>query len=348
MDKQSAIDTVSKNGMQLREFIAFHGDKDVVMAAVSNYGASLYFASDALKADKDVVMAAVSNANSLCYAAPEMSSDKEVVMAAVSYYGPALMSVAFKDKDVVLAAVSNYGQALQYAGVFKVDKDVALAAVSQDGKALKYAVHADKDVVLAAVSQDGTSIFYASPELKADKDVALAAVLNNGKALKDVSPELKANKQIVMAAVSNYGNAFFASSLKMDPEVILRASLHGYVPTPEQAAIASAYADNAEKSGKVFENLASIHLLQEQETNRLKNAAFDEAIAKSKSEGDDEKTQERKAIAAYQQIQSTSLPQNALSRLPLQNLAIIRGFTGREEASEYKRGGTRRKRKTRR
>ena len=233
-----------------------------------------------------------------------------------------------------------------------MDKQTAIDSVSQNGiqlRELSDAFRADKDVVMAAVSNFGVSLFHASPELKADKDVVMAAVLNNGRALSDADPTLRADKEVVMAAVSNDGRAFRATSLKTDPEVIIRASLNGYGPDPVLEAIASDYADNAKQKWEVVEGLASSPLLREQETSRLKNAAFDEAVARSREAGDDTKTQERAGIAAYQRTENPSpIPQaNILSRLPRNAMNLMKGFSGTEEANEFKRGGTRRKRRRR-
>jgi hypothetical protein len=83
---------VSRDGYALgnitKELKELKSDKDVVMAAVSNYGLALRFASDQLKADKEVVIIAVSqNGDSLYDASKELQNDREVVMIAVSQDG---------------------------------------------------------------------------------------------------------------------------------------------------------------------------------------------------------------------------------------------------------------------
>ena len=71
---------VSQNGLAL-EYATdeMKNDKDVVLAAVQNYGRALEYASDELKNDKDVVMAAVRNDGAaLGFASEEMKVDKDI------------------------------------------------------------------------------------------------------------------------------------------------------------------------------------------------------------------------------------------------------------------------------
>lgn len=80
--KQNAIAAVTADGSDLANLPEFHADKDVVLAAVSNYGAALEYASDELKADKEVVIAAVTNdPYVLDFAAEEMRDDDDVMDA---------------------------------------------------------------------------------------------------------------------------------------------------------------------------------------------------------------------------------------------------------------------------
>ncbi len=66
-------------------FDLFRGDKEVVLAAVSNSVISLQYASPTLLNDKEFILAAISNnAFSLVFASLELKADKEVVLAAVS------------------------------------------------------------------------------------------------------------------------------------------------------------------------------------------------------------------------------------------------------------------------
>lgn len=92
-------------------------------------GSELRYLSTELQADKDVVLAAVSNyGHSLSYAPNTLRADKDVVLAAVSNYGPALEWASTelkKDREVVLAAVRNNGSALRYASnELKGDKEL--------------------------------------------------------------------------------------------------------------------------------------------------------------------------------------------------------------------------------
>ena len=99
---------------------------------------------EGLKADRAVVLAAVTQKGyALRYASEALKGDKQVVLTAVTQKGMALEYADNKlknDKDVVLAAVSQDGMALKYADdILKNDKDVVLAAVNKDLKSIYYA-----------------------------------------------------------------------------------------------------------------------------------------------------------------------------------------------------------------
>ena len=65
------------------EQLAPRDDKDVVLAAVTQHGYALQYASADLQNDKDVVLAAVTQEGyALYYASAEVQNDKDVVLAA--------------------------------------------------------------------------------------------------------------------------------------------------------------------------------------------------------------------------------------------------------------------------
>ena len=71
---------------------SLQSDKEVVLAAVTQYGLALEYAHASLQLDKEVVLAAVTHDGyALKYAHASLKSDKEVVLAAVTQYGGALV-----------------------------------------------------------------------------------------------------------------------------------------------------------------------------------------------------------------------------------------------------------------
>jgi len=187
-------------GVLFSDFNAFYSHKDTLLAALTQDGTFLYFASDALKADRGVVAAAVQkDGRALEYAADALKAEKDIVMAAVAQDGNALRHAAHSlraDKDVVMAAVKQSWMALQYAShSLRADKDVIVAAVTRGGQALSFAaddLKADKEVLMAAVTRDqeGDALMYAAECLKADKELVMAAVTVNGLAMKHAAQEL--------------------------------------------------------------------------------------------------------------------------------------------------------------
>jgi hypothetical protein len=98
-----------------------------VLAAVNQFGLSLFYASEELKSDKEVVLAAVKqNGNALLYASDDIKSDKEVMLEAVIQDENALYFVSDdlkSDKDVVFAAASQDLYAIRHSLLSKEEKD---------------------------------------------------------------------------------------------------------------------------------------------------------------------------------------------------------------------------------
>jgi hypothetical protein len=83
MDRKSALAKLTKEGYLLRDMPQYMNDKELVLAAVKDYGLSLKHASPALQADRQVVMAAVkNNGMAIDYASPKLKQDKVIVKAA--------------------------------------------------------------------------------------------------------------------------------------------------------------------------------------------------------------------------------------------------------------------------
>jgi hypothetical protein len=212
-DRNDALRTISNNGLNLRVYKQFNNDKEIVLAAVSNEGMALQFASRQLQNDKEVVLAAVhQNGLSLRYA-DDFCEDKEVVLAAVHQNGLAIKWASLdlqNDKEVVLVAVNQDGLAFNHIYDLREDKEVILAAVSQNGLVLKNIIgkfRLDKDVVLAAVNEDGNSLVYANHFFD-DDEIVFAAVKQNGMALQFASDRFKKDPYMVKLAMITYDEAF--------------------------------------------------------------------------------------------------------------------------------------------
>ena len=85
MDRKSALAKLKKEGYLLRDMPQYMNDKELVLAAVKDYGLSLKHASPALQADRQVVKAAVkNNGMAIDYASPELKKDKAIMKAAAA------------------------------------------------------------------------------------------------------------------------------------------------------------------------------------------------------------------------------------------------------------------------
>merc|ERR1719336_3703139 len=139
---------------------ALRADRDLVLLALQDSGASLRFASEDLRSDPAIVEAAIRKwPESVKYALGEAASSTGVAIAAVrgkSEIFPTLPESLRMEREVFLA----------------------LPPVAR-GAFLSYAsteVRADREVVLDSVSRHGSAIQYASFRLKGDAEVVLAAV----------------------------------------------------------------------------------------------------------------------------------------------------------------------------
>lgn len=199
-------------------------DEEIVLAAVSQNGGVLQYASERLKSEKDFVMKAV------CHSTKGTSDSEDPTRLVFAY-----ISEDFKtDREVVLAAVRRTGMALKFAPKdFQNDREIVLAAVSEDGRAFQYAsqqLKEEKDFVLQAVGKNGRAFAYVSEYFKDDSEVALEAVSNRGGAVEFFGDRLKGDARVMLAALvlekyGTHGFAFkFASDgLKEDPEFVKEA-----------------------------------------------------------------------------------------------------------------------------
>jgi hypothetical protein len=172
--------------------------KEFMLAAVTNYGRYLEYASDKLKDDKEIVLAAVVNGRSaLEFASDKLKDAKEIVLAAVTNDGNGLQYASDKlkdDKEIVLAAVADYVRALEFASdKLKDDGEIMLVAVKKDGSALKYAsnnLKNNREIVLEAIKNEPNAIEFASDQLNGDPAIVLTAMSQDSYALYYVRSEV--------------------------------------------------------------------------------------------------------------------------------------------------------------
>lgn len=82
MERKQALNTLKKAGYELRNMPQYMGDKQLVLAAVKDYGLALKQATTALQADRQIVMAAVkNNGMAIDFASPALQKDKEIMKA---------------------------------------------------------------------------------------------------------------------------------------------------------------------------------------------------------------------------------------------------------------------------
>lgn len=237
--------------------LAYCNDKRVGLAAVSQYGRALEFASGVLPKDQGVALdAAHQDSNALQFATPEIRAQEflRAVFAAEVPLSSSPSDELRTNRNFMLELVGQDGFALQYASEeLRNDQAVVLAAVRQDNNSLQFAtpalraqqgflsavftagfrlssssseeLRADRELVLAAVHRHGYALRYASEELRADREVVVAAVRQNGRALQHASAALKADRGVVLATVHQDGWTlkYASEELRANKEVVLVA-----------------------------------------------------------------------------------------------------------------------------
>ncbi len=192
-NKKFVIKALRKNGNYLEKLDnKFKKDKEVVLAAVTSWGASLKFASASIRADFEIVNKAIEKKYAgfvIQYASADLRKNRELVIKAIKH-GASLTHV---DKS------------------FSSDREIVLLAVKNDlldGTNLKLSHQSfrdDKNIVLAAVKRSGLAIQYASERLRNDPAIAQAALSKSIEAYQYIGDSLKKSKKFAMLAASNAG-----------------------------------------------------------------------------------------------------------------------------------------------
>lgn len=138
--REKVLISVKTNGLTLAQ-TEHTNDKEIVMAAVKNYGHALKFASSSLRDDKDVVLAALSNdGSSIQYASDSLQHDKDVIKASFKNNMYALFyEYVIYDKELVLAAVKQYGAAIHFIPrSLRSDRDIIRESIKENGNMLRF------------------------------------------------------------------------------------------------------------------------------------------------------------------------------------------------------------------
>jgi hypothetical protein len=184
-------------------------DPDVVLAAVTNNGAALRYASLALRGNREICLAAVTS----CGFALQFCTyrgDRDLVYSAIVQDS---MSIIFADHSFM-----EDEELLDIAGGDTKYIDLVALALQRDGNALRF-VRDDlleiRELCLLAVTSpvsshgksDGTALRFCTEEMRADREFVLAALSFDGLGLRHASIELKNNREVILAALDNDGAA---------------------------------------------------------------------------------------------------------------------------------------------
>jgi len=198
------------------------GDRDVVLAAVSQDWHALEFAAEAFHADTEVVTAALEQSGAaLQFASATLKAEHATVLQALARDGTALrfaMKRLRADFDIVHAAILQDGLALEYASQNLRDNPciVSMAVRCSGAASLPFAsarLRCDPALIELAArrchwwhlfshgSPDYAWLLQAHPKLASDRDVVLVAVQREGRrALLAAAKELQADDKIVAEA----------------------------------------------------------------------------------------------------------------------------------------------------
>ena len=182
-EKKYALKAVQANGNCLKHLKHFCSDKDIVLAAVKNFGASFRFADEIFVTDEEIAFAAVSSGCKLTDFKLSVRKNPNFVLQAV--------------KNGEISSIFHLNQAL-------IDKELALKLVSANGCALRelYAYKNDKDVVLAAVASNYHSMRSVDKNLSKDKEFLMEVLDINPLSFEYFDTDCRSDKEIALKAVS--------------------------------------------------------------------------------------------------------------------------------------------------
>jgi hypothetical protein len=218
----SVLHTVQNDGLALRGYKAYAGDKDLALAAIQANGAALEFVSTEYKADRSMVLKAIEQVPEktmgkcpLEFASHALREDKSILLRAIAFHGKAALEFTTQNlrdaRDVMLACakfdLKIDGLRLQEYPEFKDEKDVVLTAVQSNGAALEFAsdfLRNDRAVVGEALSATRNKGFeFASAQLRGNRSMVLEAMKRCGiSCLQFASEELKGDASIIMASAA--------------------------------------------------------------------------------------------------------------------------------------------------
>lgn len=209
MTKEEAINIITeKGGYQFEGMVEFHDDRDVLLAAVKDYGYALIYANEKFMNDDEIVEIAVNNFGQVFdRLSDSYKSNKDLIRASCQgeYKSRDPLSKANEnilgDKDFVIEIVGINGSAFGFLDKkLRQDKDIALASVQNNGLSLQSAsngIRNNKKIVLAAVKNDGRALEFASEKLLADKSVVLEAVKQNAVSLEFADKSLWKDEELL-------------------------------------------------------------------------------------------------------------------------------------------------------
>jgi hypothetical protein len=186
----------------------------LVLAAVSQNGLALQYATQALRSDRGVVHAAVSN-DGLALAYTPLRDSIDIALVAIRSSADAITLTPLRQRQKFMAAaVAVNGLVLKYADdTLRLTRQLCLAAVAQNGLALKYVpetvMGGDDKVQMTAVRQNGLALKYlrdlrSAPSLD---DIVFTALEQNGLALSLTPQKYQRSHDAVRIAVSSRGTA---------------------------------------------------------------------------------------------------------------------------------------------
>lgn len=172
-EKKAVLYQVFQKGYNFSNLSSeWRNDRDVALAAVSNYGWAIQFFNENLRRDEELVKIAISNSG--C-----------AVNYVREYFG--------KNKEIGLLAVAQDGNAIFYLDEeLQDDKDIIEAALFQNNYLICFQENWSKDWEIAMTlivyikESKGDVINYINHELLARRDFVLEANLRSGNFIKQI------------------------------------------------------------------------------------------------------------------------------------------------------------------
>ena len=220
----------------------FLGDRELLLASLTNHRTSTYGTNRALNRDafwqslkqiegfdQEIMLAAVALDDWILKEAPsDMLDDREFMLKAIQVAPRAIKFASTRlkhDRELVFEAVKIDGYWMYLQGMSDemlklLDNDVEMWSVAlQTRVAPNHLLRVCNRKILTLAIEKGVSVMWINPELKDDKEFMESEIRRNGKSIYYASERLQEDKNLLALAIMNGADPGLPRKLKKDVDL---------------------------------------------------------------------------------------------------------------------------------